>query len=120
MPDVIRSVEDVRQRATVLSNNRSSLVQRQTELETRIDKYWEKEWTVETASEIEDAVEVLEEELDNVNDELAWTEPTLEALEWVLCETDVKPEEVEEAEHAHSQDGTGDPQQDRDIQTQAD
>lgn len=96
-----RTIEQIRERATRLSNNSSRLAQRTTELEERIEKLWREEWQLENALSTEDAVEAVEETLEEAEDDLRWTQITLEALEWVLGETDVQPELVIEEERSN-------------------
>lgn len=87
-----RTIEEIRQRATDLNNNHSHLVQKETELERKVDNYWERD-------EDESSIDILEDLLEEVESDRKWTEITLEALEWVLGECDVRPELQMEAEN---------------------
>lgn len=91
-----RSMEEIRERATELNRCNSLLVQRQTELETKIDAWWERPYDV---PDEDSGLETLEELLEETDSDLAWNRATLEALEWVLGETDVRPEIPMEAEN---------------------
>ena len=92
-----RTIAEVRERATDLSSKVSSLAQQVITIEDELANIHRMGYEDENYPG-HDKVIQLNKTLDELESDKLWMETTLEALEWVLGETDVKAEDVSEEE----------------------
>lgn len=93
-----RPIEEVRSRATMLQAQHSWLVQRICKLEDEIAELEGDDRDNESGSPQWKQINIRTRLINELDEDKLWIETTLESLEWVLGETDVKPEEARQTE----------------------